>query len=138
MVLFNMTKLVPAKSEKHTGYISLMLNMAEHYNMIEIDACGIWFFKAPMKLMNLRLDSRVYLYTLAGPGNISEIYKVAPSLPVISNQLGTWSFNDSFNLTGKFIWERRKTLTGLILQIATENVSNTFTFTSYLEYHFLN
>jgi hypothetical protein len=122
-VIFNIMQQ-PKHAGKSTGWIVM-----SHFNnesQFEFHPNDVWFFKSSFKTGQLkpRLDSRVYVYDLKSYGviNLSEIYKVAPNLKLKSNDLGFWTMDKGFTLTDDFIWDRRKNLSGLVLEIASDNV----------------
>jgi hypothetical protein len=88
-VTSNITNL-PRNLGKRTGYF-LLTNNEDMLKNIEFQPQEFWFLMAPVKqqqqlLANIRLDSRVFLYTVEYLTNIitlSEVYKIAPKVRVI-------------------------------------------------------
>jgi hypothetical protein len=129
-VLFNITNIPLDDPGKHTGFILLSSEIMDF--KIEFQSNQVWFLKASlMKFQNqlkLRLDSRVYTFTSLVDNNsgliyLSEIYKISANSPMISNFLATWKLHlGLLIINDQFIWERRKNLTGLVLETATESV----------------
>jgi hypothetical protein len=122
-VSYNITRL-PLNPVKHTGYI--VLSDMESLTTIDFHNEAVWLIKAPSEspLWNVQLNSRVYMFTEAGLDMLkfTEIYQVADHLPVITNDLGTWKLNQGISMVDQFIWERRRNLTGLVLELTTGDV----------------
>jgi hypothetical protein len=122
-VVFNIIQQ-PKYTGKSTGCI--VMSHFDDESQFEFHPNDVWFFTSSFKTDQLkpRLDSRVYLYDLKSYGliNLSEIYKMAPHLPLKSNDLGFWTLDEGFFLSDEFIWVRRKNLSGLVLEVASEHV----------------
>lgn len=69
----------------------------------------------------LRLTSMVYTYCHSSPGAF-EIYDVyAVKQRPIVRSLGTWNISTGFNFQYVYIWERRKDMSGILIETVVES-----------------
>ncbi len=65
---------------------------------------------------------------------LSEVYQVAPHLPIKSQQFGYWSQETGLKLEQTNIWERRKDLRGVAISTVSKSVFQESIFNEDIKY----
>lgn len=132
----NQSSKLPLLPSKGDGFFMLLDDFELYLEVLSgkgyFNTDSIWFIKLKdtqdpresMSKMKLKLDSLIYLFAPLSEDaiKIEEIYKVGKNIPITVSPLGIWDYIEGFSLSNQPIWERRKNLSGLMLDATSDNV----------------